>query len=81
MRGIRSTSFPQEPRVGARVRALALVLFAVLGTAPAAWAADVVVVTAAQMLDVGATLVAVGTESFRDPTAGTRIAAGLVPRG
>jgi dihydroorotate dehydrogenase (NAD+) catalytic subunit len=28
---------------------------------------------AAQMLDVGATLVAVGTESFRDPGAGTRI--------
>jgi dihydroorotate dehydrogenase (NAD+) catalytic subunit len=28
---------------------------------------------AANMLDVGATLVAVGTESFRDPTAGTRI--------
>jgi dihydroorotate dehydrogenase (NAD+) catalytic subunit len=28
---------------------------------------------AAQMLDVGATLVAVGTESFRDPAAGTRI--------
>jgi dihydroorotate dehydrogenase (NAD+) catalytic subunit len=28
---------------------------------------------AAQMLEVGATLVAVGTESFRDPAAGTRI--------
>jgi dihydroorotate dehydrogenase (NAD+) catalytic subunit len=28
---------------------------------------------AANMLDVGATLVAVGTESFRDPAAGTRI--------
>jgi dihydroorotate dehydrogenase (NAD+) catalytic subunit len=28
---------------------------------------------AARMLDVGATLVAVGTESFRDPAAGTRI--------
>jgi dihydroorotate dehydrogenase (NAD+) catalytic subunit len=28
---------------------------------------------AAQMLDAGATLVAVGTESFRDPAAGTRI--------
>jgi dihydroorotate dehydrogenase (NAD+) catalytic subunit len=26
------------------------------------------------VLDAGATLVAVGTESFRDPTAGTRIA-------
>jgi dihydroorotate dehydrogenase (NAD+) catalytic subunit len=30
-------------------------------------------VHAAQMLDAGATLVAVGTESFRDPAAGTRI--------
>ena len=28
---------------------------------------------AASMLDVGATLVAVGTENFRDPAAGTRI--------
>jgi dihydroorotate dehydrogenase (NAD+) catalytic subunit len=28
---------------------------------------------AAHMLDAGATLVAVGTESFRDPAAGTRI--------
>jgi dihydroorotate dehydrogenase (NAD+) catalytic subunit len=28
---------------------------------------------AAQMLEAGATLVAVGTESFRDPAAGTRI--------
>jgi dihydroorotate dehydrogenase (NAD+) catalytic subunit len=32
---------------------------------------------ARDLLDVGATLVAVGTESFRDPAAGTRIAAGL----
>jgi dihydroorotate dehydrogenase (NAD+) catalytic subunit len=29
---------------------------------------------ARDLLDVGAALVAVGTESFRDPTAGTRIA-------
>jgi dihydroorotate dehydrogenase (NAD+) catalytic subunit len=29
------------------------------------------------LLDVGATLIAVGTESFRDPGAGARIAAGL----
>jgi dihydroorotate dehydrogenase (NAD+) catalytic subunit len=36
---------------------------------------------ARDLLDVGATLVAVGTESFRDPAAGTRIAAGLVPGG
>jgi dihydroorotate dehydrogenase (NAD+) catalytic subunit len=32
---------------------------------------------ARELLDVGASLVAVGTESFRDPAAGTRIAAGL----
>jgi dihydroorotate dehydrogenase (NAD+) catalytic subunit len=32
---------------------------------------------ARDMLDVGATLVAVGTESFRDPAAGARIARGL----
>jgi dihydroorotate dehydrogenase (NAD+) catalytic subunit len=32
---------------------------------------------AAEMLRAGATLVAVGTESFRDPAAGTRIAAEL----
>lgn len=32
---------------------------------------------ARQFLDVGATLVAVGTESFRDPAAGASIAAGL----
>jgi dihydroorotate dehydrogenase (NAD+) catalytic subunit len=35
------------------------------------------VVHARQLLDAGATLVAVGTESFRDPLAGARIAAGL----
>jgi dihydroorotate dehydrogenase (NAD+) catalytic subunit len=34
---------------------------------------------ARDLLDVGATLVAVGTESFRDPAAGRRIAAGLPP--
>jgi len=32
---------------------------------------------ARDLLDVGATLVAVGTESFRDPVAGARVAAGL----
>ena len=32
---------------------------------------------ARELLDVGATLVAVGTESFRDPAAGARIARGL----
>jgi dihydroorotate dehydrogenase (NAD+) catalytic subunit len=32
---------------------------------------------ARELLDVGATLVAVGTESFRDPRAGSRIARGL----
>ncbi len=36
---------------------------------------------ARELLDVGATLVAVGTESFRDPTAGSRIASGLTPTG
>ncbi len=34
---------------------------------------------ARDLLDVGATLVAVGTESFRDPTAGLRIARELAP--
>jgi dihydroorotate dehydrogenase (NAD+) catalytic subunit len=33
---------------------------------------------ARDLLDAGATLVAVGTESFRDPAAGTRIARGLI---
>jgi dihydroorotate dehydrogenase (NAD+) catalytic subunit len=32
---------------------------------------------ARDLLDVGARLVAVGTESFRDPTVGARIARGL----
>ena len=32
---------------------------------------------ARDLLDAGATLVAVGTESFRDPAAGGRIARGL----
>jgi dihydroorotate dehydrogenase (NAD+) catalytic subunit len=32
---------------------------------------------AQDLLDLGATLVAVGTESFRDPAAATRIAQGL----
>jgi dihydroorotate dehydrogenase (NAD+) catalytic subunit len=35
---------------------------------------------AQDLLDVGATLVAVGTESFREPLAGARIARGLVSR-
>jgi dihydroorotate dehydrogenase (NAD+) catalytic subunit len=35
---------------------------------------------AADLLDAGATLVAVGTESFRDPAAGARIVAGLARR-
>jgi dihydroorotate dehydrogenase (NAD+) catalytic subunit len=33
---------------------------------------------ARELLDVGATLVAVGTETFRDPAAGAKIAAGLL---
>lgn len=36
---------------------------------------------ARQFLDAGATLVAVGTESFRDPRAGAQIAAGLSSKG
>jgi len=36
---------------------------------------------ARDLLDVGATLVAVGTESFRDPAAGARIVAGLSDPG
>ena len=32
---------------------------------------------ARELLDVGATLVAVGTESFRDPAAAARVARGL----
>jgi dihydroorotate dehydrogenase (NAD+) catalytic subunit len=33
---------------------------------------------ARELIDVGATLVAIGTESFRDPAAGARVAAGLL---
>jgi dihydroorotate dehydrogenase (NAD+) catalytic subunit len=33
---------------------------------------------ARELFDVGATLVAVGTESFRDPAVGARIGAGLL---
>ena len=36
---------------------------------------------ARDLIDVGATLVAVGTESFRDPAAGARIARGLADSG
>ena len=36
---------------------------------------------ARDLLDAGATLVAVGTESFRDPLAGARIARELICRG
>ena len=36
---------------------------------------------ARDLIDVGATLVAVGTESFRDPAAGARIASGLGEAG
>ena len=36
---------------------------------------------ARELIDVGATLVAVGTESFRDPAAGARIARGLAGAG
>jgi dihydroorotate dehydrogenase (NAD+) catalytic subunit len=36
---------------------------------------------ARELLDAGATLVAVGTESFRDPAAGARVVRGLTARG
>jgi imidazole glycerol phosphate synthase subunit HisF len=36
---------------------------------------------ARELLDVGATLVAVGTENFRDPRAAEAIAAGLISAG
>jgi dihydroorotate dehydrogenase (NAD+) catalytic subunit len=69
---------------GPAVRAIALAqVHAVASAASAASAASVPVVAmggittgrdAAQMIRAGATLVAVGTESFRDPAAGSRIA-------
>ena len=63
---IRPAALAQVAAVAARV---AVPVVGMGGVQSAAHARD--------LLDVGATLVAVGTESFRDPRAGARIAAGL----
>jgi dihydroorotate dehydrogenase (NAD+) catalytic subunit len=63
---VRAVALGQVSRVAARVD---LPLVGMGGVASGAHAAD--------MLAAGATAVAVGTESFRDPAAGTRIAAEL----
>ena len=64
---IRTVALAQVAAVAARVR---IPVVGMGGVQSAAHARD--------LLDVGATLVAVGTESFRDPAAGARIAAGLL---
>jgi len=63
---IRAVALAQVASVAARV---SIPVIGMGGVQSAAHAQD--------LLDVGATLIAVGTESFRDPAAGTRIAAGL----
>ena len=63
---IRAVALAQVAAVAARV---ALPVIGMGGLQSSAHARD--------LMDVGATLVAVGTESFRDPAAGVRIAAGL----
>jgi dihydroorotate dehydrogenase (NAD+) catalytic subunit len=63
---IRAVALAQVAAVAARV---ALPVIGMGGVQSSAHARD--------LMDVGATLVAVGTESFRDPAAGVRIAAGL----
>jgi dihydroorotate dehydrogenase (NAD+) catalytic subunit len=63
---IRAVALAQVAAVGARV---AIPIVGMGGVQSSADARD--------LLDVGATLVAVGTESFRDPAAGARIARGL----
>jgi dihydroorotate dehydrogenase (NAD+) catalytic subunit len=63
---IRAVALAQVAAVAARV---ALPVIGMGGVQCSAHARD--------LIDVGATLVAVGTESFRDPAAGARIAAGL----
>jgi dihydroorotate dehydrogenase (NAD+) catalytic subunit len=60
---IRAVALAQVAAVAARVR---IPVIGMGGVQSAAHARD--------LLDVGATLIAVGTESFRDPTAGTKIA-------
>jgi dihydroorotate dehydrogenase (NAD+) catalytic subunit len=57
---------------GPRASAVAIPVVGMGGVQSATHARD--------LLDVGATLVAVGTESFRDPAAGARIARGLALR-
>ena len=66
---IRTVALAQVSSVAARVG------IPVIGMGGVASGAD-----AAALLDVGATLVAVGTESFRDPAAGRRIASELATR-
>jgi dihydroorotate dehydrogenase (NAD+) catalytic subunit len=63
---IRAVALAQVAAVAAQV---ALPVIGMGGVQSAAHARD--------LMDVGATLVAVGTESFRDPAAGVRIAQGL----
>jgi dihydroorotate dehydrogenase (NAD+) catalytic subunit len=63
---IRAVALAQVAAVAARV---ALPVIGMGGVQSSAHARD--------LINVGATLVAVGTESFRDPAAGVRIAAGL----
>lgn len=63
---IRAVALAQVAAVAARV---AVPVIGMGGVQSSAHARD--------LLDVGATLVAVGTESFRDPAAGSRIAQGL----
>jgi dihydroorotate dehydrogenase (NAD+) catalytic subunit len=65
---IRAVALAQVAAVAARVR---VPVVGMGGVQSSAHARD--------LLDVGATLVAVGTESFRDPAAGLRIARGLRP--
>jgi dihydroorotate dehydrogenase (NAD+) catalytic subunit len=62
-----------RPIAVAQVRAVAAALdLPIVGMGGVSNGAD-----ALEMIDAGATLVAVGTESFRDPRAGGRVAAGL----
>jgi dihydroorotate dehydrogenase (NAD+) catalytic subunit len=63
---IRAVALAQVAAVAARV---AITVIGMGGVQSSAHARD--------LIDVGATLVAVGTESFRDPAAGSRIALGL----
>jgi dihydroorotate dehydrogenase (NAD+) catalytic subunit len=67
---VRATALVQASEVAARV---SIPLVGMGGVQTGAHARD--------LLDVGATLVAVGTESFRDPLAGARIAAELAALG